>query len=180
MDNGQWIMNAECKIISSAPSIFLVGADDHIGPPLRPPPHLSSRASETSRGISRNIRSFSNRESPVAVPGVLVAASSFLAHRPLPLDQVASSATGGAPIAPPPLTSFGRDDRCGKASPCRGGFGGLNQICQHGDQLVSHGFGGATGVVAGAAHRLIGAVIVSLPGGQVDAVAGDHNRVFKG
>ena len=39
---------------------------------------------------------------PVAVPGTLVGANAFLVCRPLPLAQVASSATGGAPIAPRP------------------------------------------------------------------------------
>ena len=38
---------------------------------------------------------------PVAVPGALLAANGCVAHRPLPLAQVALSATGGAPIAPP-------------------------------------------------------------------------------
>ena len=39
---------------------------------------------------------------PVAVPGTLVGVNAFLVCRPLPLAQVASSATGGAPIAPRP------------------------------------------------------------------------------
>ena len=40
--------------------------------------------------------------SPVAVPGALLAANGFVAHRPLPLARVASSATGGASLAPQP------------------------------------------------------------------------------
>ncbi|MBE6920741.1 MAG: hypothetical protein E7468_04165 [Ruminococcaceae bacterium] len=37
----------------------------------------------------------------VAVPGDLLGASTCVTRRPLPLAQVASSATGGAPFAPP-------------------------------------------------------------------------------
>ncbi len=39
--------------------------------------------------------------SPVAVPCVRLAICGCVAHRPLPLAQVASSATGSAPFAPP-------------------------------------------------------------------------------
>ena len=43
---------------------------------------------------------------PVAVPGRCgVRQSGLASRRPLPLAQVASSATGGAPIAPPPPTA---------------------------------------------------------------------------
>ena len=43
---------------------------------------------------------------PVVVPGIFVGANAFLICRPLPLAQVAVSATGGAPIAPPLLCLF--------------------------------------------------------------------------
>ena len=54
-------------------------------------------------GRIRNTSSTAQARSPVpvAVPGTLVGANAFLVCRPLPLAQVASSATGGAPIAPP-------------------------------------------------------------------------------
>ena len=45
---------------------------------------------------------------PVAVPGALLAANGCVAHRPLPLAQVALSAAGGAPFAPPLLEAAGR------------------------------------------------------------------------
>jgi len=38
---------------------------------------------------------------PVAVPGIFVGVNAFLICRPLPLAQLALSATGGARIAPP-------------------------------------------------------------------------------
>ena len=65
---------------------------------------------------------------PVAVPGALLAANGCVAHRPRPLAQVASSATGGAPIAPPleyPHTLRGR-------VACLGGFIDLCQSVKKG------------------------------------------------
>ena len=42
----------------------------------------------------------SDKAFSVAVPGALLGANACVAHRPLPLAQVAPPATGGAPLAP--------------------------------------------------------------------------------
>ena len=56
------------------------------------------------RGQAHNRKSLRAND-PVAVPCVRLGANACVAHRPLPLTQLPSSATGGGRIAPPPLVS---------------------------------------------------------------------------
>ena len=57
---------------------------------------------------------------PVGVPGVRLGENACVARRPRPLAQVASSATGGAPIAPPTRRAFSLLRLCLFASIDRG------------------------------------------------------------